>query len=62
MVTRSKKMHNSGRVKMRLKDFMLEEKTKIKCMECGKEFKKKIGAKTMEVKCPKCGSYDTEPA
>lgn len=35
--------------------------TKMKCMECGKEFKKKIGPRTYEVKCPKCGSYDTEP-
>jgi Zn finger protein HypA/HybF involved in hydrogenase expression len=35
--------------------------TKMKCMECGKDFKKKIGKKTVEVKCPKCGSYDTEP-
>jgi DNA-directed RNA polymerase subunit RPC12/RpoP len=38
------------------------ESTKMKCMECGKEFKKKLGKSTFEVKCPKCGSYDTEPA
>lgn len=31
------------------------------CNECGKEFKKKIGPNTFEVKCPKCGGYDTEP-
>jgi len=35
--------------------------TQMQCMECGKKFKKKIGPKTYEVKCPKCGSYDTEP-
>lgn len=39
-----------------------EQKTPMKCMECGKKFKKKIGKKTFEVKCPKCGGYDTEPA
>ena len=36
--------------------------TQMECMECGRRFKKKIGPKTFEVKCPKCGSYDTEPA
>jgi hypothetical protein len=36
--------------------------TQMECMECGKRFKKKIGPKTVEVKCPKCGGYDTEPA
>lgn len=36
-------------------------KTPMQCMECGHKFKKKIGPKTFEVKCPKCGSYDTEP-
>ena len=38
------------------------ESTKIKCMECGKEFKKIIGKGTVEVKCPGCGGYDTEVA
>jgi DNA-directed RNA polymerase subunit RPC12/RpoP len=38
------------------------ESTQLQCMECGKRFKKKIGKNTFEVKCPKCGSYDTEPA
>jgi len=38
-----------------------DDKTEMKCQECGKEFKKKIGKGTYEVKCPKCGSYDTEP-
>jgi DNA-directed RNA polymerase subunit RPC12/RpoP len=36
--------------------------TPMECIECGKKFKKKIGRNTFEVKCPKCGSYDTEPA
>jgi hypothetical protein len=36
--------------------------TPMQCMECGKRFKKKIGKNTFEVKCPKCGGYDTEPA
>jgi len=35
--------------------------TQMECMECGRKFKKKIGPKTYEVKCPKCGSHDTEP-
>ena len=35
--------------------------TQMQCMECLKKFKKKIGPKTFEVKCPKCGSFDTEP-
>lgn len=35
--------------------------TQMQCMECGRKFKKKIGPKTFEIKCPKCGSYDTEP-
>ena len=36
--------------------------TQMQCNECGKRFKKKIGPRTYEIKCPKCGSYDTEPA
>lgn len=32
----------------------------MECMECGRKFNKKIGPKTYEVKCPKCGSYDTD--
>ena len=35
--------------------------TPMICNECDKKFKKKIGPKTYEVKCPKCRSYDTEP-
>ena len=34
----------------------------IICRKCGKKFEKKIGKKSMEVKCPKCGSCDKEPA
>ena len=34
---------------------------KFECLECGKTFKKKITKMTVEVKCPRCGGYDTEP-
>lgn len=37
-------------------------KTKMECLECGRIFNKKIGRNTVEVKCPSCGSYDTEVA
>ena len=40
---------------------MKKEKTIIKCHECGKTFKRTIGPNTYEIKCPKCGGYDTEP-
>jgi len=36
------------------------EKTTFECQECGRKFKKKIGPRTLEVKCPKCGSTDVE--
>jgi len=36
--------------------------TPMVCQECGHKFKKRIGAGTVEVKCPKCGGYDTEVA
>lgn len=38
--------------------------TEMYCNECEKRFRKKIGPKTVggEVKCPKCGGYDVEPA
>jgi len=36
--------------------------TPMECMECGHKFKKKIGKKTVEVKCPKCKGYDTDVA
>jgi phage FluMu protein Com len=29
-------------------------------LECGKVFWKKIAAHTVEVKCPKCGGFDTD--
>lgn len=49
-----------------LDEKMLEEgktpSTPMECIECGRKFKKVIGKNTFEVKCPKCGSYDTEPA
>jgi DNA-directed RNA polymerase subunit RPC12/RpoP len=32
------------------------------CIECGHKFKKKIGSKTFEVRCPKCHGVDTEVA
>jgi Zn finger protein HypA/HybF involved in hydrogenase expression len=35
---------------------------KMKCNECDRKFTKKITMKTVEVKCPKCGGYDTEIA
>jgi len=34
-------------------------KETLQCMECGKLFKRVI-PKSLEVKCPKCGSYDTD--
>ena len=37
-------------------------KTSMECLECGHKFKKKLGPRTVEVKCPKCGSYDTDIA
>jgi hypothetical protein len=38
------------------------DSTPMICIECGAKFKKKIGPNTTEVKCPKCGGYDTEPS
>jgi len=38
----------------------VSDKTPIMCMECGHVFKRNIGPRTYEIKCPKCGSYDTE--
>ena len=37
-----------------------EKSTPMICNECGNHFNKKITLKTTEVKCPKCGGYDTE--
>jgi hypothetical protein len=36
--------------------------TPMVCNECGAKFKKSIKPGTVEVKCPKCGGYDTEIA
>ena len=38
---------------------MKANKEKFECQECGKVFLKVI-PKSLEVKCPKCGSYDTD--
>jgi len=38
------------------------QSTPMVCHECGKKFKKKLGKNTVEVKCPKCGGYDTDVA
>jgi len=37
------------------------EKTLLQCQFCKKLFWKKIGPKTYEIKCPKCGEYDVMP-
>lgn len=36
-------------------------KTIIECNECGKRFKRTIGPRTYEIRCPGCHGYDTEP-
>lgn len=36
------------------------QKATLKCLFCGKVFKKSIGPKTVEIKCPKCGEYDVD--
>jgi len=38
------------------------QSTQMKCNECGKIFRKSIGARTYEVRCPKCHGVDTEVA
>lgn len=35
-------------------------KTPMECLECGNKFSKTIRPSTVEVKCPKCGGFDTE--
>lgn len=36
------------------------EKTPMVCRECGYKFKKSIGKGSVDIKCPKCGGYDTD--
>ena len=51
---------------MGYKNYLMEKtvggKTEMECMECGHKFKKKLSKNTTEVKCPKCGGYDTDVA
>jgi DNA-directed RNA polymerase subunit RPC12/RpoP len=54
-------MKTLERIDRILSEAKATDKVNMECIECGKKFKKKIGPRTMEVKCPKCGSYDTEP-
>ena len=35
---------------------------KLQCNECEKRFSRNITSAAAEVRCPGCGSYDTEPA
>ena len=41
---------------------MKKTTTRMECLECGKLFSKHLGPCTYEVRCPKCGSYDTDLA
>jgi len=49
------------------KDYVIQsglkkaKRVQMRCNECGHRFKKTIGPRTFEVRCPKCRSYDTEP-
>ncbi len=36
------------------------EPTTLKCNFCGKVFKRVIGPRTYEIRCPKCREYDVE--
>lgn len=40
----------------------MKKKTLMICRDCGRTFNRTIGKNTVEVKCPKCGSYDTDVA
>lgn len=31
----------------------------IQCYECDHRFKRSVSARTTEIRCPKCGGYDT---
>jgi hypothetical protein len=48
------------------KDYVIQsglkkaETVQMICLECGHRFKKTIGPKTFEVRCPKCKGYDTD--
>ena len=39
-----------------------DTRTQMICLECDHKFKKKITESTYEVRCPKCGGYDTDLA
>lgn len=39
---------------------VLSGKSLMECLECGKKFSKRIGRGTIYVRCPGCGSYDTD--
>jgi Zn finger protein HypA/HybF involved in hydrogenase expression len=39
---------------------MARERVTIECMECGHKFKRSVSRSTFEIKCPKCGGYDTD--
>jgi Zn finger protein HypA/HybF involved in hydrogenase expression len=56
-------MPNNNKTTLTLKYLTPANKTKTKllCLECEKPFLKYIGPKTIEVECPHCGSFDTEP-
>jgi Zn finger protein HypA/HybF involved in hydrogenase expression len=49
-----------------IKDFIMSKRlfphprSDIVCLECGHHFKRVIKATTVEIKCPRCGGYDTE--
>lgn len=36
------------------------DKVEIQCMECDHRFTRKVSPRLYEIKCPKCGGYDTE--
>jgi Zn finger protein HypA/HybF involved in hydrogenase expression len=38
-----------------------QTKTKFQCNECERTFQKTLTNKTIQVECPHCGGYDTEP-
>ena len=44
-----------------IREIINEQKTQMCCIECGHKFKKKLGPRTFEVRCPKCKGYDVEP-